>query len=808
MEKYRNQELPISERVADLLSRMTLKEKMGQLNQRMFGWHAWERVGPSGRGDTTVPEDRVAPKDAAAPEFAVASADTAAPGGGYGPSAAFRQEVEDGDGLGALYGLFRADPWSGTTYDNGVPVLENARVANALQRYVLENTRLGIPILFSEECPHGHQALDGTMMPVNLAVGATWNPALYRKAFACVAEEIRSRGAHLGLVSALDILRDPRWGRSEECYGEDPYLAARMTEAVVKGLQGETPDEVRREDRVAAVVKHFCAQGAATGGRNAGPANIGERELREIHLPGMQAAIQAGALGCMAAYNEIDGVYCHANRRLLNGILREEFGFDGVVMSDGGAIDVLDKVTGDPAASAAMALSAGVDLNLWCKDWLLIPEAVERGLVPESVVDQAVVRVLTLKYMMGLFEHPYADESLAPAVFSSGRGQAANLNLAREVPVLLENREAAFRDGCRKVLPFQASMKRIAVIGPNSDNLYNQLGDYTAPQRSGSGTTVLQAMKALAPSGTEIVHAQGCGIRHPSREGISTAVRLAESADAVVLVLGGSSARDFGQEFLDNGAANVSSGVLTDMDCGEGVDVADLELGGVQLELAKAVLSTGKPVVTVVIAGRPPALPWLSENSHALLFCGYPGMEGGTAIAEILYGLVNPSGRLSVSLPRSSAALPAYYNRKIQYTENWLDQPGAALYPFGFGLGYAGFSLSRLCGPEQVRSGESCTMTVELANEGACGGAEVVQLYLTDLQSSVNRRVLELKAFDKVELEAGASRTVRLELPPESFAVWDAEMRFRIEPGDVRITACIGNGCTLVHALKLVAADS
>lgn len=777
MERYRNPALPVEERVEDLLARMTLKEKMGQLNQRMFGWKAWERTGE-----------------------------------GYGPSEAFLREVADGDGVGALYGLFRADPWSGTTFENGVPAVENARAANALQRHVIENTRLGIPVLLSEECPHGHQALDGTVMPVNLAIGSTWNPDLYREAFACVAAEIRARGGHLGLVSALDILRDPRWGRSEECYGEDPYLSSRLAEAVVKGLQGENPEDVALPDRVAAIVKHFAAQGAATGGRNAGPATIGERELREIHLPPMQAAAEAGALGCMAAYNEIDGVYCHGNRKLLTGILRDEFGFRGAVMSDGGAVDVLDKVTGDPAASVAMAVNAGVDMNLWCSAFLSIPEAVESGLLKQVALDEAVRRVLRLKFIMGLFENPFTDETLAGKVLASGAGRAASLSLAREVPVLLEN-----RDG---MLPLGASVKRIAVIGPNADQLYNQLGDYTAPQRPGTGMTVLAGLRALAPEGVEVGYAPGCGIRSTSREGFAPAVALAAASDAVVLVLGGSSARDFGQAFQDNGAAIITSGVLTEMDCGEGVDVADLELGGVQVELAKAIVATGRPVVAIVIAGRPHAFPWLAEHCRAVLFCAYPGSEGGAALAEILYGRTNPSGRLSVSLPRSAAALPVFYNRKVQYTDHWLDQSGNPLYPFGYGLGYAPFILSRLCLtglPEEagetarhggetavVPAGGRLQVEVTVRNVGERAGAEVVQLYLHDVQSSVNRRELELKAFEKVPLMPGEARRVVFELDARSFGVWNSDMQFVTEPGDVRVFVRIGSGEACEGRVRLV----
>ncbi len=376
MIKYKDKTLSINERVDDLLSRMTLQEKVGQLNQHMYGWNAYEKTSQ-----------------------------------GYRLTDAFKAEVAFGDGMGALYGLFRADPWSAVTYENGLRPHDNASFSNQIQRYVIENTRLGIPVLLSEECPHGHQALDGTLIPTNIGVGSTWNPQLMEEAYAYIAAEIRSRGAHIGLVSALDILRDPRWGRAEECYSEDPYLASQMVVAAVRGLQGYTRGELKQSNKVAAVLKHFCAQGAAEGGRNAAPASIGERELREIHLPGMKTGVEAGAMGCMAAYNEIDGIPCHANRKLLTGILRNELNFKGVVMADGHAIDRLSMQTGDYPSAAALALHAGVDLSLWDKGFKTLEEALEKGKVEEAWIDRSVKRVLHLKFTLGLFDNPFTDES-------------------------------------------------------------------------------------------------------------------------------------------------------------------------------------------------------------------------------------------------------------------------------------------------------------------------------------------------------------------------------------------------------------
>lgn len=747
LEKYKDVTLSIDQRVDDLLSRMTLKEKIGQLNQKMLGWNAYNKNGD----DFEVSEE-------------------------------FRKEVEFGDGIGALYGLFRADPWSGVHFGNGIPLEKNAQVANMLQRYVIENTRLGIPLLFSEECPHGHQALMGTMFPTNLGIGSTWNPALYEQVFAQVSAEIRSRGGNLALVSTLDILQDARWGRSEECYGEDPFLASRFSEAAVKGLQGNTPEHLIREDKTAAVVKHLCAQGASIGGHNGKGAPLGEREVREIHLPAVKAAVEAGAQGCMAAYNEIDGVFCHANEKLLTEILRHEWGFEGVVMSDGCAVDNLVKLAGSYAGAAAMAIEAGVDMNLWNVAFTKLMEAVETGLVKEEVIDRATARVLRLKFMLGLFERPYTEEEKASRIVDSDAARELNLKVARESIVLLKNNNG--------VLPFRKDLAKVAVIGPNADALYHQLGDYSAPQKEGTGSTVLRGIRSVVGPQTAVSYAKGCGVRNPSMEGFKEAVATAGEADAVVLVLGGSSARNFSTAFDSNGAA-LLTGEVTEMDCGEGVDVADLELGGVQLLLAKEILSLGKPVAVVLIQGRPHAVPWLAENAEALLCAWYPGKEGGHAIADVIFGQYNPGGKLSVSIPRSVSQLPVYYNYKD--TSDYLDMSSKPLYPFGFGLSYTSFELGNLrfenkvIELKQLQAGEKIVVCVDVKNTGTLPGSEVVQLYIQDLESSINPRVKELKGFQKIGLAPGETKTVPLKLGYEELSVWNSKMQFVAEPGKIRI---------------------
>ncbi|PAD79292.1 MULTISPECIES: glycoside hydrolase family 3 N-terminal domain-containing protein [Paenibacillus] len=766
MELYKSAQAPIEERVRDLLGRMTLTEKVGQLNQRMYGWNAYVKQG-----------DR------------------------FELTEEFKAEVAWGSGMGALYGLFRSDPWSGVHYGNGIPAAESAKVANQVQRYVMEHSRLGIPVLLTEECPHGHQALDGTLLPVNLAAGATWNPALLAQAYGFAAAEIRSRGAHVGLVSALDILHDPRWGRSEECYSEDPYLASRFTEAVVRGMQGERLEQLAETDKVAVVLKHLCAQGTAQGGRNAGPAPIGERELREIHLPAAKAGKEAGAVAFMAAYNEIDGVPCHANEQLLTGILREEWGFDGVVMADGCAIDRLLALTGSHESAAALALASGVDLSLWDKAFTTLEEAVYQGLVPEPDIDRAVERVLRLKFRLGLFDRPYVNENGPIAVVGRPEFREVNRQVALESAVLLKNEGG--------LLPIRKKHRRIAVIGPNADQLYNQLGDYTSVQREGSGTTVLAGIRMAAPAETDIVYAKGCGIRDLSEEGLAEAVEAAKTADLCVLVLGGSSARRFDGAFDSNGEAIVPEGDAgnpSEMDCGEGVDLADLSLGGLQQRLVQEVSATGTPVVAVLIQGRPHAITEVAQHCGAVLCAWYPGPEGGAAVGQLLFGQANPSGKLPVSIPRSAAQLPVYYNQKDPGRPRvYVDMPSAPLYPFGYGLSYTALEYGeirlsqRKISVAELAKGGQITAAVRLKNTGECTGAETVQLYISARESGITRRLAELKGFRKLELAPGEEREVTFHLGMEELAFWNRAMKFTAEPCAVRI-GIGGSSQDLSHA--------
>ena len=737
-EKFRDSTLSPVERAADLLSRLTLREKVGQVNQRLYGFRSYVRTGDA----VELAED-------------------------------FKREVERWGGLGALYGLYRADPWADKDYATGLTGDTAVRAYNLVQRYVIEHSRFGIPMLLSTECPHGHQALDGYLLPVNLAMGAAWNPALVEEAFGVVGSQIREMGVDFALVSMLDVLRDPRWGRSEECYSEDPYLCAKNAEAAVRGCLSGGVD---------AVAKHFCAQGETTGGVNASAARIGERELREIHMPPMAAAAKAGAKGVMAAYNEIDGVPCHANDWLLRDVLRGEMGFDGIVMADGVAIDRLSVLTGgDAAANGAYALSAGVDVSLWDDGFTHLEEAVERGLVSEDVLDRAVLRVLEMKFARGLFEHPYLEEK--PLTQFTAAQYPQSLELARQSAVLLKN------DG---ILPLDAKAKRrVAVIGPNADAIYQQLGDYTPPLREGAGVTVLDGLKA-ALQNSEIRFAEGCTVCGGETTGIADAARLAAESDLVVLVLGGSSSRFAGKAIFDTNGAAVAGSALQ-MDCGEGVDASDLALPGAQNALAEVVFAAGKPVVTVVISGRPHAVQAVAEKSRALLWAFYPGPWGGQAIAEVLTGAAEPSGCLPVSVPRTTGQLPVYYNARASYDPmRYRDVPNTPLYPFGFGLHYAAPAVEAVrcdgaVSAAALRAGETLTVRCSVRNAAERPAWATVQLYIQGLSGSVVRRVKELKAFEKVCLAPGETREVALQLGLEALGVWNRQMQFDAEPGAVRL---------------------
>ncbi|MEU1189112.1 glycoside hydrolase family 3 N-terminal domain-containing protein [Streptomyces sp. NPDC005859] len=768
---YLDPAAPPATRVADLVSRMTLREKAGQLNQRMYGWDAYRRTSA----------------------------------GGFELTEALHAETERFEGLGALYGLMRADAWSGVDHGEGPGVEDSADLADLVQRHVLGRSRLGIPALFVEEVPHGHMALDGTVLPVALAVGATWDPDLYERAAAHAAAELRARGGHLALVSALDIARDPRWGRTEECFGEDPYLTARMTEALVRGMQGtgipgtggtgvpgargtgtrvtgvpgaRGAGEFFAADKAPVVLKHFAGQGATVGGRNSAESELGPRELHEIHLPAARAGIRAGAAAVMAAYNEVDGLPCSGNRALLTGLLRDRWGFEGLVMADGLAVDRLARLTGDKVSAGALALDAGVDLSLWDEGFTHLAEAVERGLVSEAALDAAVGRVLRLKFRLGLFEQPYTRR----ATISEDAGRAVSTDLARACVTLLHNSGAA--------LPVGPSVRRVTVLGPHAATTAHQLGDYTAPQRPGTGTSVLDALRRLAPRGTDVRHARGAALTGADLTAVPEAVATAAESDLAVLVLGGSSARTPDTEFDANGAART---VVSEMTCGEGVDLGGLRLGRAQQVLLDAVAATGTPTVVVLVQGRPHAVPEAADRAAALLTAWYPGPWGGEAVAEVLLGLTEPVGRLPVSVPRSADRLPVYYNHKDTEYGSYADGDAGPLYSFGHGLSYTTFQH----GPPRL-SGHA--VEVDVTNTGTRPGRSVVQLYVRRLRTPVWPRTLELRAFRGVRLVPGERRTVAIPLGAGQLELVGADLETVVphQAVEIRVAASAREALTAV----------
>ena len=757
---YKNATLPVDQRVALLMREMTLEEKVGQLGQHIPGWTAYKKEGTQ----ITITDS-------------------------------IKKAISNNE-IGLIYGVLRSDPWSGTTLEKGLHPAESPRVTNALQKHAKENTRLGIPLLFSEETPHGHMSIGSTIFPVALAMASTWNTELIECVGAAEGCEIRSRGANIGYGPVLDLARDPRWSRCEETFGEDPCLTSRMGEAMVRGLQGRELAQLSGHDKVVSTLKHFAGYGQTEGGKNGSPMHCGEHELREMHLTPFRHAIAAGALSVMAAYHEVDGIACHANRKLLTDILRGEWGFQGFVVADWGAIEMLfrgwedfsHRHASDMLDAARLAITAGVDASLGGAGGTAegpeefafshLVAAVKAGKLPEAVIDQACARVLRVKFLLGLFENPYVPETLTACVGSAEHRELAT-EVARQGLVLLKN------EG--NLLPLRkAVLKTIAVIGPNADHAGNQLGDYVSPQLPGQVVTVLEGIRRAAGADVTVNYAHGCSVKGQSTAEIEAAVDCAQAADVAVVVLGGSSCRDTSTVINEHGqAVPTASG---EMDCGEGYDRDELNLSGQQEALVRAVQATGTPVVVVLIQGRAHSIEWLAENVPAILCAWYPGQNGGTAIAETLFGDSNPAGRLPVSIPRSAANLPVYYNKKKMALRGYVFNDGSPRYPFGFGLSYSTFAYGELrLSATAIRPGGNCVASVEVTNTGTRDGDEVVQLYLCDIFCSRTRPEKELKAFRRVRIAAGATQTVSFEINEELLACHTADMSYAAEPGTFRI---------------------
>lgn len=740
-QNYKDATLPLEERIADLLSRMTIEEKVGQLCSPL-GWEMY-----------TKSENAVEISDA---------------------FIKIMTEVQPG----TFWATLRADPWTQKTLETGLNPELAAEALNKLQKYAVEKTRLGIPLFFAEECAHGHMAIGATVFPTSMGQASTWNKSLVEEMASAIAIETRSQGAHIAYGPVLDLARDPRWSRVEETFGEDPVLTGILGSAFVKGLQGNDFSDGKH---TYSTLKHFAAYGIPVGGHNGQKSTIGMRELFSDHLLPFRMAVDAGAQTVMTSYNSIDGIPATAHAYLINDILKKQWGFNGFLFSDLGSIEGIastHRAASNIKEAASMALNAGVEMDLGGNAYgKYLLTALEEGLITEQTLNEAVSNALRLKFRMGLFENPYVSASEAKNIAGNNEHKALAREVARESIVLLKNKN--------NLLPLSKEIGSIAVIGPNADNVYNQLGDYTAPQHLDEINTVLKGIKEVVSPNTIVRYAKGCAIRDTTEHNIGEAVEIAKNSDAVVLVLGGSSARDFKTEYINTGAAQVSSNesdMISDMESGEGYDRSTLKLLGLQKDLLTAVLATGKPIVVIYIQGRPLNMNMASQRADALLTAWYPGQEGGTAIADVIFGDYNPAGRLPISVPRSVGQLPVYYSLGKQ--ANYVEESSSPLYAFGYGLSYTNFEYSSL-NIEQLNN--TIEISFNIKNTGETDGHEVAQLYVRDNVSSVYTPPIQLKDFEKVFIKKGESKTVTFKLTSQQLSLYNIAMKEVVEPGDFTV---------------------
>jgi beta-glucosidase len=734
---YRDSSLPVEQRVADLLSRMTLEEKVAQLGG------TWQnRSQTKDEALLFVGKNREFLPDRAA--------------------------VLLRDGLGEM---------SRPSEQRGPR--EMAEFTNTLQKWILENTRLGIPILFHEECLHGHAAPKGTAYPQAIALASTWDTALVHDVFSATAQEVRARGAQQCLTPVLDLAREPRWGRTEETYGEDPYLTSRIGVAAIQGFQGTGP--AIDKSHVMATTKHFAVHGQPEGGTNVAPGNYSERVVREYFLKPFQAAIQeARAASLMPSYNEVDGIPSHSNRHLLDDVLRHEWGFQGVVVSDYFAVNdltTLHHVAANEEVAARTALESGVDVELPAvATFRTLLQQVRDGKVSESLVDRAVGRLLRMKFLTGLFDGPYVDPDYAEKVTNSPEHQQLALKAAQEAIILLKNQNT--------LLPLNRSKyRRIAVIGPNAGEVH--LGGYS--NNPGRGVSVLQGIKNKVGSGGEVLFAEGCKITETppdwdadkvvlgdpalNAKRIQEAVQVARKADVVLLVLG------------ENEQTSREAWAVTHLG-----DRDSLDLLGNQDGLAKAIVETRKPVVVLLLHGRPNSINYVAEHVPAILDGWYLGQEGGTAVADVLFGDANPGGKLPITVPRSVGQLPDYYYQKPSAKRGYLGSTTQPLFPFGWGLSYTTFKYANLhLNPATIGTSGETKVRVDVSNAGKIRGDEVVQLYIRDEVSSVTRPIKELRGFRRITLEPGETRTVEFTVGFDQLSFLDLDMHRVVEPGTFKI---------------------
>lgn len=741
---YRNPKLSVERRVRDLLSRMTLKEKVAQM------LCIWQQ-----KSGTMIDEK-----------------------GRFDPEKA-KSHFRDRAGLGQV----------GRPSDagGGRNAREMAELTNDIQKFFVEKTRLGIPVVFHEECLHGHAAVDGTSFPQPIGLGATFDPELVRRLFEMTAAEARSRGTHQALTPVVDVAREPRWGRVEETFGEDPYLVSRLGIAAVQGFQGDATFQDNKH--VIATLKHFAAHGQPESGTNCAPVNVSERILREVFLyPFKEALHKGGAISVMASYNEIDGVPSHASKWLLRDVLRKEWKFKGYVVSDYFAIRELHErpelfgnhLAEDRPQAAALAVQAGVNIELPDPDcYPYLVELVRKGVLKESLIDELVAPMLAWKFRLGLFEDPYVDPAAAERIVGCEAHRSLALQAARETITLLKN------DGGLAPLD-PGRLRTIAVIGPNADRV--MLGGYSGVPKQ--YTTLLQGIRDRVGSSVRVLHHEGCKITiggswqqddvtpsspQEDRRSIAEAVQVANQADVVVLAIG------------DNEQTSREAWAMNHLG-----DRASLDLVGLQDELIDAMAATGKPIIAVLFNGRPISIRNLTAKAQTIFECWYLGQETGRALAEVLFGDVNPGGKLPITIPHSVGHIPAYYNHKPAARRGYLFDDVTPLYAFGFGLSYTQFQFGKpRLKKAVIGKNESTVVRVDVTNTGTRAGDEVVQMYIRDKVSSVTRPVRELKGFRRITLAPGETQAVSLEITPEHLAFYNIDMRYVVEPGEFEIM--IGN---------------
>jgi beta-glucosidase len=750
-EKYRDSSASPAERAKDLLARMTLEEKVAQLGSI----------------------------------FSAALQENNA----FSP---VKGKKELKNGLGQL----TAPAINEKLTPEGI-----ATFNNDVQKYLIEKTRLGIPAIVHEECLSGFRARGATIFPQSIGTASTWEPELMQRITTVIRKQMRAVGLHQGLAPMIDVTRDPRWGRCEESFGEDPYLTGEFAKAYVRGLQGT---DIKKG--IVATLKHFAGHGLPEGGLNCAPVHVGERLFREVYLyPFEQAVKEAGALSVMNAYHEIDGIPCASSKELLTDILRGEWGFDGIVVSDYFAIDQImtyHHAAATRGEAAAQALEAGLDMELPFTNCYGEPllEAVKSGRVKKTVLDLSVKRVLEFKFRLGIFDNPYVNTKLAVNMLDGAADRALALEAAQKAIILLKNEN--------NLLPLKKDIKTIAVIGPNADSQRNLLGDYTFASHdafevkkddktgqeafnwknkgfderkvtSQKVVSILEGIKATVKKGTTVLYAKGCEVKGENKDGLKEAVKAAKAADVAVVVVGD------------------KSGLMPDNTSGEMRDRETLCLPGVQVDLVRAIYETGTPVVLVLVNGRPYTMKWLAENIPAIVNAWEPGEEGGRAVADVLFGDINPGGKLPNTFPLYEGQIPIFYahkpsGRKKDVWTDYVEGSAKPLYEFGYGLSYTSFSFTNLkITPAKVTAKGAVTVTFDIKNTGKRAGDEVAQVYINDIVASVTRPVKELKGFKRISLKAGEKQTVTIKIKAESLAFYNRKMERQVEPGLFKVM--VGN---------------